>query len=117
VNATLVDEARRVDSSDILIVFEMPPYVHEVLSAVKVAKRAGVTVIVVTDKPQCPLNEYSDMSFYCSTKTELFGNSMTGLLFWVNLVSSQLMFRLKDKVMGILEKQQEMFKDSRYYIL
>jgi len=115
-NTTLADEAERVTASDFLIVFEMPPYVHEVLSAVQVAKKNKAYVIVVTDKPQCPLMEHADMFFHCSTKTPLFGNSMTSLLFWVNLVSSQMMFRLKNNVMEKLEKQQELFKDPRYYI-
>jgi hypothetical protein len=41
---------------------------------------------------------------------------MTGLLFWVNLVSSQIMLRLKDRVMAKLENQQKIFRDPRYYI-
>jgi DNA-binding MurR/RpiR family transcriptional regulator len=115
-DATLINEVGQIQSRDALIVFEMPPYVHEVLTAVKLAKSTQTDIFLVTDKSQCPVIEYAALSFFCSTDTSLFGNSMTGLLFWVNLISSQMMLKIKDKVMVKLEKQRKIFKDSRYYI-
>ncbi len=115
-DGTLLHEAGQVQPQDALIVFEMPPYVHEVLAAARLAKSTGTKIFLVTDKSQCPVIEQASLTFFCSTDTSLFGNSMTGLLFWVNLVSSQIMLRLKDRVMAKLENQQKIFRDPRYYI-
>ncbi len=115
-NNTLPEEATRLREGDLLVVFEFPPYAEEVLHAVEIATRRGVTVAVVTDKPICPLAALTDLVFFCATDTRFFGNSFVAPLFWINMVTSQAMFRLKDSVMDTLEEQQKIFKDPRYYI-
>ena len=114
---TLLEAVGNLDASELLVVFEMWPYVHEIFDAVSLAKAKGIGIVAVTDKPQCPLNEFADYLFCCSTDTEFFGNSLIGPLFWVNLLSSEVMYRIKDRVIGTLEKQQEIFKNPRYYII
>ncbi len=115
-NATLIEEAQRITSSDILIVFEMPSYVHESLAAARAAAKNNTTIVLVADKPQCPIVEMASHTYYCGTESILFGNSLLSFIFWINLVSSQVIYRLKIQVMGHLEKQQELFKDDRYFI-
>lgn len=114
---TLLEAVGNLDASELLVVFEMRPYLHEIFDAVSLAKIKGLAIVVVTDKPQCPLNEFADYLFCCSTDTEFFGNSLIGPLFWVNLLSSEVMYRIKDRVIDTLEKQQEIFKNPRYYIV
>ena len=113
---TLVEEISSLKSSDLLVVFELQPYVYEVLDAVSLANSRGVEIVVVTDKPQCPLIEFASYSFYCGTETEFFGNSLIGLLFWVNLLTSEVIYQMKEEVMDSLENQREIFKNTRYYI-
>ena len=113
---TLLEETSHLDDGSLLIVFEMPPYVHEVMDAVAAAREKGVSVVVVTDKPVCPLLKFADLHFCCQTETRFFGNSLTAPLFFVNLITSQVIFMLKDRVMDRLEQQRAIFKNPRYYI-
>lgn len=113
---TLLEESSHLVEGHLLIVFEMPPYVHEVMDAVAAARQRGVYIVVVTDKPVCPLLRYADLHFCCRTETRFFGNSLTAPLFFVNLITSQVIFRLKDRVMARLEDQRTIFKNDRYYI-
>lgn len=115
-NGTLIEEAQRLTAFDVLIVFEMPPYVHESLAAARVAAKNNTAIVLVADKPQCPIVEMAAHTYYCGTESILFGNSLLSFIFWINLVSSQVIYRLKIQVMGHLEKQQELFKDDRYFI-
>ncbi len=115
-NGTLLEEIAHLTDQSLLIVFEMPPYVHEVLDAVTAARAKGVSIVVVTDKPICPLLKFADLHFCCQTESRFFGNSLTAPLVWVNLITSQVIFKLKDQVMDRLEEQRAIFKNERYYI-
>ncbi len=113
---TLLEETAHLNDRSLLIVFELPPYVHEALDAVKAARKKGVHIVVVTDQPVCPLLKYADMSFCCRADTRFFGNSLTGTLFWVNMLTSQVIYQLKDKVLDRLEEQRSIFNHDRYYV-
>ncbi|MCG8614994.1 MAG: MurR/RpiR family transcriptional regulator [Desulfobacterales bacterium] len=113
---TLLEETSHLFEGSLLVVFEMPPYVHEVMDAVAAAKERGVFIVVVTDKPVCPLLRYADLHFCCPTDTRFFGNSLTAPLFFVNMITSQVIFQIKDQVMDRLEDQHAIFKNDRYYI-
>ncbi|PIE32480.1 hypothetical protein CSA56_15425 [candidate division KSB3 bacterium] len=114
--ATLVEEVSRLAPSALFITFEFRPYMYEVLDAVRLAKSRNMTLVLVTDTPQCPLIEFVDYIFYCETETEFFGNSLIGPLFWVNLLTSEVIYRMKDNIMDTLERQQEILTNLRYYI-
>jgi len=115
-NGTLIDEAARLKASDILVVFEIPPYVHESLAAARAAAKNNTPIVLVANSPQCPIAEVASHTYYCPTEAILFGNSLLSFIFWINLISSQVIYRLKSQVMGFLEKQRELFKDDRYFI-
>ncbi len=114
-HGTLLEETSLLREGDSVIVFEIPPYNQEVIDAVKRLFEQKVRVVLVTDSARCPVVEFATLSFFCPTDAMFFGNSLMGPLFWVNLVSSMVIYRQKEKVMGQLEEQQKLFTDSRYY--
>lgn len=114
-HGTLMEECALLKEGDLVLVFEIPPYNTEMIETVSQLKEKGCTIIVVTDTPRCPLTEFSDLVFFCTTNAMFFGNSLTGPLFWVNLISSLVIYKRKDEVMGVLEERQKMFDDERYY--
>lgn len=114
-HGTLIEETSLLKKDDLVLVFEIPPYNREVIDAVKHLSKRGITLVLITDSPRCPVTEYAEIAFSCATNAKFFGNSLTGPLFWVNLVSSLVIYREKDRVMEILEQQQKIFNDKRYY--
>lgn len=114
-HGTLIEEASLLQKKDLVFVFEIPPYNKEVIDAVKYLSKKGIKLVLITDSPRCPIREYAEIAFSCATNAKFFGNSLTGPLFWVNLVSSLVIYREKDKVLDRLEQQQKIFNDERYY--
>lgn len=114
-HGTLMEESVMLKKGDFVLVFEIPPYNTEVIETVRKLYDKGCKLVVVTDSPRCPITEYCEFSFYCTTGAMFFGNSLTGLLFWVNLISSLAIYQQKDKVMGVLTERQRIFDDARYY--
>lgn len=114
-HGTLIEETSLLKKDDLVLVFEMPPYTKEVIEAVTRLSEKRITLVLITDSPRCPISEYAEIAFSCATNARFFGNSLTGPLFWVNLVSSLVIYREKDRVLEILEQQQKIFNDERYY--
>jgi len=112
---TLVEECALLREGDLVVVFEIPPYSIEVIEVCEKLKDKGCRVVTVTDSARCPLTKSSDVTFYCGTDAVFFGNSLTGPLFWVNLVSSLVIYQRKEKVMAVLKERQKIFDDGKYY--
>lgn len=112
---TLIEECALLRAGDLVLVFEIPPYNNELIEAVSTLKEKGCIVVTITDSPRCPLVEYSELIFFCATNAMFFGNSLSGPLLWVNLVSSLVIYQQKEKVMAVLEERQKMFDDDKYY--
>lgn len=114
-HGTLMEESAMLKKGELVLVFEIPPYNTELIETVSKLYDKGCKIIVVTDSPRCPIIRYCDFNFYCTTGAMFFGNSLTGLLFWVNLISSLIIYEQKDKVMGVLTERQKIFDDAKYY--
>ncbi|MFW2367988.1 MAG: MurR/RpiR family transcriptional regulator [Desulforhopalus sp.] len=111
----LVEEVALLKKGDLVLVFEIPPYNNEVIEAVCALREKGCVIVIVTDSPRCPIAEYGDLVFFCATNAMFFGNSLSGSLFWVNLVSSLVIYQRKDKVIEILKERQKIFDDRKHY--
>lgn len=114
-HGTLTEETSLLKEGDLLLVFEVPPYNQEMIETVSKLAERKVHIILVSDSARCPLTSFAKLSFFCPTDAMFFGNSLIGPLFWVNLVSSMVIYRRKDEVMDLLEEQQKIFNDNRYY--
>ena len=112
---TLVEESLLLRSGDLVVVFELPPYNRETAEAVQKLHGRGAQLIVVTDSPRCPLTPFAALTFFCATGTSSFGNSLLGPLFWVNLVTSLVMYRKKERVLELLKERQASYNDDKYY--
>lgn len=115
-NGTLLEETLHLNEGDLLLVFELAPYGIETLEAVKAFKQRGGIVVVVTDRPTCPLLKYADLSFLCGTDSQFFGNSMVAPLALINLITSLVIFHLKDQVIDKLEEQRSILNNKKYYL-
>lgn len=104
-----------IKKDDLLIVFDFYKYTKAAERAVKIAKENGAEIVVITDNFSCPLCKYSELVFFCNAKTDLLMNSMVGPLFFINLVISEVLYRLDDKIIDLLDKRFKIIKDSGEY--
>ncbi len=70
-----VDDLARAGAEDVLLVMTFKPYRTEVVDAVEIARRQGVTIIGISDSPASPVVTGSDHGFVAQTDTPQFFTS------------------------------------------
>lgn len=118
INRSVIDfdeQIVHIKDGDILIVFDFYKYSKSAERAIKIAKENNVKIIVITDNLSCPLSKYSELVFFCYAKTDLLINSMIGPMFFINLVISEIIFRLDDKIIDVLDKRYKITNESGEY--
>ena len=112
---SLTEQARGVKSNDMLIVCELPSYVIEVTEAVKKISSGGTCVATITDSPAAPVCSYSNLHFYASDHSPIFGSSLIGSMFAVHVLTSVLAQKMGSAGKNALEIQRENLTDNRIY--
>ena len=112
---SLTEQARGIKPNDMLIVCELPSYVIELTEAVKKISSSGTPVVTITDSAAAPVCSYSDLKFYVSDQSPLFGSSLIGSMFAVHVLTSVLANKMGTEGKNALESQKENFNDKRVY--
>jgi len=112
---TLQEQTRSVSPDDVVVICELPSFVLEVTESVVLAKEQGSKIITITDSPAAPICKYSDLQFFVSAASPMFGSSILGPLFLVHLLSSVLAVNMGEKVQSALEKQAQFLHDERIF--
>ncbi|MBQ7558778.1 MAG: MurR/RpiR family transcriptional regulator [Synergistaceae bacterium] len=112
---SLIEQARGIKSNDMLIVCELPSYVIEVTEAVKEISSQNTCVVTITDSPAAPVCTYSQLNFYASDNSPIFGSSLIGSMFAVHVLTSVLAQKMGSAGKTALETQKENLKDNRVY--
>ena len=86
--STPVDDLVRAGSKDVLIAITCKPYRSEVVSAVKLAREQGVSVIGISDSAASPIIVGSDHGFVVAAQTpQFFPTSVTTIALLETLLS------------------------------
>ena len=112
---SLIEQARSLENSDLLIVCELPSYVIEVTEAVEKAAQKGAQIVTFTDSPAAPICNHAHLSFFVSDTSPTFGSSLIGPMFMVHVLTSVLSYNLGEKGHQALEEQKEGLHDERVY--
>jgi len=112
---TLQEQARAVKRGDLVVVCELPSFVIEVTEAVEIAKRNGAGIATITDSPAAPICRFSDLSFFVSATSPMFGSSIIGPLFLVHILTSVLAVNMGDPARMALEEQAQFLHDERIF--
>lgn len=112
---TLQEQARSIGEKDIVVVCELPSFVIEVTEAVEIAKRNGARVITITDSPAAPICRFSDLRFFVSAASPMFGSSIIGPLFLVHILTSVLAVNMGDSTKTAMEEQASFLHDERIF--
>ena len=112
---TLQEQARSIGEKDIVVVCELPSFVIEVTEAVEIAKRNGARLITITDSPAAPICRFSDLRFFVSAASPMFGSSIIGPLFLVHILTSVLAVNMGDSTKAAMEEQASFLHDERIF--
>jgi DNA-binding MurR/RpiR family transcriptional regulator len=71
------NQAANLDAQDLLVAITFHPYSRETVDAAIFAKQNGVTILGISDRPDSPLAEYSDILIPVPSENLLFSYSLT----------------------------------------
>jgi DNA-binding MurR/RpiR family transcriptional regulator len=114
-STALIEQARAVSTSDLIVVCELPSYVIEVTESIKYAHEKGAKIVTITDSPAAPVCQYSDVQLHISDNTSTFGSSLVSTVFLVHVLTSVLASSLGEKVQVALKAQLKGLNDERVY--
>ena len=70
----------RLQPGDLVIAIAFPRYLTDTTTLVQAARKAGVQILALTDKPSSPLVPLADVCLYGSSQRQLLANSETAVL-------------------------------------
>lgn len=112
---TLIEQARSVRKSDLIIAFDLPSYSVLLTEALQRGRRNGAKVVTITDSPAAPICSDADLSFFVSDNSPTFGSSLIGPLFLIHILTSRLSIDMGDDAMKALAEQSRILRDERLY--
>ncbi len=112
---TLQEQARSIGEKDIVVVCELPSFVIEVTEAVEIAKRNGARIITITDSPAAPICRHSDLPFFVSAESPMFGSSIIGPMFLIHILTSVLAVNMGEATRTAMEEQARFLHDERIF--
>ena len=112
---TLQEQARSIGEKDTVVVCELPSFVIEVTEAIEIAKKNGARVITITDSPAAPICRFSDLRFFVSAASPMFGSSIIGPLFLTHILTSVLAVNMGDATKAAMEEQASFLHDERIF--
>jgi DNA-binding MurR/RpiR family transcriptional regulator len=114
-STTLIEQARAVSSSDLVVVCELPSYVIEVTESIKYVHEKKTQIVTITDSLAAPVCQYADVQLQISDDTATFGSSIVSAIFLVHVLTSVLATTLGEKVKAALKIQLDGLNDGRIY--
>ena len=86
--STATDDLAWADKRDVLIAITCAPYRSEVVTATRIAKQQGVTVIAISDNATSPIIRMADHSFQVAHETpQFFPSSVSTIALLETLLS------------------------------
>ena len=88
----------RMTPSDLVIAITFPRYLTDTVTLAKAARKAGVPVLALTDKPTSPLAPEASIALYAQSRRQLTVNSETTVLSLIEALSTAVAYRAKNSV-------------------
>ncbi|WP_459129556.1 MurR/RpiR family transcriptional regulator [Guggenheimella bovis] len=98
--------------NDLLIIIDYFPYSSSILQAARYASEKGLKIVLITDQQKKEFEEIANLCFICTSRTDYFLNSMITALFFINLVTNELIERKKDVFLKVLQEREKIYSHS-----
>jgi len=105
--STPVDDLAWADNRDVLIAITCKPYRSEVVEAVRIAIKQGITVVGISDSPASPIIRNADHGFVVSAETPQFFPSSVSTIAVLETLLSFVIAVASDEIVGRVEKFHE----------
>jgi DNA-binding MurR/RpiR family transcriptional regulator len=101
---------------DLIITFDLPRYSRESALILKHALQIGVHTALVTDRMVNPSSAYAEKTFLVSAESVAFTNSLTGMMFFVNVVTSRVMLKREKEALPALRGLEPLEQEIGHYV-
>ncbi|HCP19157.1 MAG TPA: silent information regulator protein Sir2 [Alphaproteobacteria bacterium] len=102
--STPVDDLAWADKRDVLIAITCKPYRKEVVEAVRIAGKQGVTIIGISDSPASPIIRNADHGFNVSVDTPQFFPSSVSIIALLETLLSMVVSVASEEIVDRVEK-------------
>lgn len=113
----LTETIRRLKPNDVVILFNFPRYIKNVLRFAEEAKKRKAYVIVVTNSYSSPFTEFADIVLIANSSTLDFHNSMLGATLIAEIIISMLAFSEKQVVEENLSEMESILNKFDSHII
>ncbi|MEH7389957.1 MurR/RpiR family transcriptional regulator [Bacillus sp. JJ1474] len=100
-----------MNSQSVMIAISFHRYLKETIKIAKLAKQQGAIIIGITDSPQSPISEYSDMLFPIFPFNKSAIDTTTALFSFLNAVVAGVTVKNSNRFEKRKEQYEELFKD------
>lgn len=102
----LSDQVNLLGGNTVFIVFDFYPYSKTIFDAFSELENPSSRLVLITDYPSSPLQKKAQDTHYYPSKTGYLMNSLTGSVFWINLLTTELLKALETETIDLLEKRE-----------
>ncbi|MEO0636325.1 MAG: MurR/RpiR family transcriptional regulator [Pseudomonadota bacterium] len=102
--STPVDDLAWSSQDDVLIAITCKPYRSEVVEAVRLAKKQGLTIVALSDSPASPIIREADFGFLVSTETPQFFPSSVSTIALLETLLSFVVAVASDRIVARVDE-------------
>ncbi len=96
---------------DLLITLDLPRYSRESLLILKHTREAGVHSALVTDSLSNPSSAFAERTFLVGSQAVAYTNSLIGIMFFINIVTSQVMLRREEEALPAFRRLESLERE------
>lgn len=108
----IVHGISQLTEGDLLFAIGSKPYTRNTITATRLAKKQGITIITITDNYTSPLAEFADYTFVAPTTGSFFSNNMGSSIVLVEVLLSLLAQKLGDSALASLRQYERLISET-----
>ena len=110
------EEVSQISSKDVVLAIAFEPYTYETVEAVNAAKKAGATIVAVSDSTVSPLATAATYTFIAANRSPSFYRSLSGALLILQALVAALVTELGPAAVDALDgSDQKLRKHNTYW--
>ncbi|MBY5926207.1 MULTISPECIES: MurR/RpiR family transcriptional regulator [Halomonas] len=107
----VADALAQLDAGDVLVVVSCFPYTTSVLETAKVAAKAGIRIIALTDSESSPLSRVAEHRFLVPNDSLFFSNAMGAFFLLAQGLLTEVADRLGHEGLAALRRREKMIRE------
>jgi DNA-binding MurR/RpiR family transcriptional regulator len=111
----LLAQIRDIKSGDVLVAMSIRQYTRYTVETVQQAKRAGATIVAITDVPSSPLAAQADCVFFAQCEGPYVFRSLVGIVSIVEALAGEVSLRLGENTRSQLLHDEQLISDFGLY--